>query len=86
MSEGDSGLYWRVLVRVAYLIGGVDALAAFLKVPYTHLKLWIWIEGRAPVPKDVFLRCVDYLLDHRQSYFGTSPFPPLDLDEKGEGS
>jgi hypothetical protein len=84
VSERDSGLYRRVLVRVAYLIGGVDALAAFLEVPYTHLKLWI--HGRAPVPPHVFLRCVDYLLDHHQSYLGTSPFPPLDSDEKGEGT
>jgi hypothetical protein len=23
-----------------------------------------WVEGLAPVPTHVFLRCVDYLLDH----------------------
>jgi hypothetical protein len=84
MSEGDSSLYWRVLVRAAHLLGGADALATRLEVPHTHLQLWI--QGRAPVPTDVFLRCVDYLLEHHQSYLGTSPFPPLDSDEKGEGS
>jgi hypothetical protein len=84
VSEEDLGLYTRVLVRVAHLLGGADALATRLEVSHTHLQLWI--QGRAPVPTDVFLRCVDYLLEHHQSYLGTSPFPPFDSDEKDEGS
>jgi DNA-binding transcriptional regulator YdaS (Cro superfamily) len=58
-------LHRRVLVRAANLIGGGEALAAFLHVPAAHVRMWI--HGAAPVPTHVFLRCVDYVLDQQFS-------------------
>lgn len=55
--------YRRIVARVVILQGGVERLAVLLGVSsslVTH-----WVEGRAPIAPDVFLRCVDLLLEHQ---------------------
>ena len=56
--------YRRVVERVAVLRGGAEQLAVLLRVSPSLVSRWV--EGLAPVPPDVFLRCVDYLLDDPQ--------------------
>ena len=51
----------RVLERTAASLGGPDKLALYLKLPPVHIK--VWLQDAAPVPPNVFLACVDYLLD-----------------------
>lgn len=54
--------YRRIVARVALFEGGTDRLAILLGVS-SGLVLQ-WIQGLAPIPPAMFLRCVDYLLDH----------------------
>ena len=51
--------YRRVLARVAAVEGSVEQLAARLDVSSTLVTRWI--EGRVPVPVEIFLKCVDLL-------------------------
>lgn len=55
--------YRRVVARVALLQGGVERLAGRLDVSSSLVTRWV--EGLAPIPPDVFLRCVDLLLEHQ---------------------
>ena len=60
-------VYRRVLAQVAALKGGAQRLADLLGVSSTLVTRWI--EGRVPVPVDIFLKCVDLLnqpVDHRR--------------------
>jgi hypothetical protein len=67
----DKVVHQRVVARVA-LLQGEKQLAVLLGVPSSHVARWV--EGLAPVPTDVFLRCCDYLAEHDQ--------PPADESEK----
>lgn len=66
--EGGVGVenesYRRVLARVAILEGGIERLAVHLGVSSSLVTQWI--EGLTPIPPDIFLRCVDLLLEHHQ--------------------
>jgi DNA-binding transcriptional regulator YdaS (Cro superfamily) len=53
-------IHLRTVQRAAEVLGGIEALQGHLGVPMTHLSLWL--EGTAPVPTEVFLRCVDVVL------------------------
>jgi hypothetical protein len=50
-------VYTRVLKRAARILGGEDQLKAFLKVPATHLN--IWLSGAVRPPTEIFLKVVD---------------------------
>jgi hypothetical protein len=52
----------RALQRALELTGGVEPLAAYLKVPVSAVRFWV--NGSSPLPGDVFLRIVDLVLDH----------------------
>jgi hypothetical protein len=54
-------LYTRVLEQTATTLGGQEALAVFLNVAPALVEKWM--TGAAPIPQDVFLACVDHLLD-----------------------
>lgn len=54
-------VYLYALQRAAEILGGEDALAARLRIPSQHLRLWT--RGYAPVPPDIFLRVVDILVE-----------------------
>lgn len=58
----DRVAYQRVLARVAILESGVERLGVLVGVSGSLVARWI--QGEAPVPHDVFLRCVHVLLDH----------------------
>jgi DNA-binding transcriptional regulator YdaS (Cro superfamily) len=57
----DRVVHRRVLARAAILEGGAERLAVLLGVSSGLVARWI--EGREPVPRDVFMRCVGYLLN-----------------------
>ena len=54
-------VYIRAIQRAAQILGGGDALAARLRVPRQHLR--VWTNGHAPVPPNIFLRVVDILVE-----------------------
>jgi hypothetical protein len=58
----ENEAYRRVVARVAILEGGIERLAVLLGVSSSLVTRWI--QGLAPIPADISLRCVDYLLDH----------------------
>ena len=51
----------RALHRAATVIGGLQALAAHLKVSDAHIREWMFDVGSPP--NGVFLRVIDLLLD-----------------------
>jgi hypothetical protein len=53
-------VYTRVLHRACQVVGGVEALAARLRVPTTSL--YRWLEGESEPPVAVFLKAVDLVL------------------------
>jgi len=53
-------VYTRVLHRACQILGGVDQLAAHLKVSRTMLHRWL--EGEGNPPPSVFLKAVDLIL------------------------
>jgi hypothetical protein len=55
-------VHTRVLRRAAEILGGFEALRAFLQVP-GHI-LVEWTQGVARAPNDVFLKVVDLLAEH----------------------
>lgn len=57
-------VHTRALQRAAEMLGGTDALCAFLAVPRRRLELWM--SGQIGLPGDVFLQVVDILLEHPQ--------------------
>jgi hypothetical protein len=60
-------VYRRVLARVAALNDGAARVAHLLGVSSTLVTRWI--EGRVPMPVDIFLKCVDLLhheVNHRR--------------------
>jgi len=56
-------VYSRALERAAEILGGTDALRAYLDV--STVELSAWISGEAKPPDRVFLRVAD-LLSERQ--------------------
>lgn len=52
-------VYVDALARAAEVLGGAEALRAYLDVPMNALVLWI--QGFARPPDDVFLRVVELL-------------------------
>lgn len=50
-------VHTRVLHRACQLVGGVEALAARLRVPVPTL--FRWLDGEAEPPTPVFLKAVD---------------------------
>jgi hypothetical protein len=73
--EQQKQAYRRIVARVALLTGGLERLAVTLGVPTGVVSQWI--QGLAPVPPDMFLRCVDLLLDHE---LPTDPARPSQRD------
>lgn len=71
-SSGGGGVeqqaYRRIVARVALLEGGTERLAVLLGVSSGLVSQWI--QGLAPLPPDMLLRCVDYLLDQLPSDLG----------------
>ena len=53
-------IHSRTVQRAAEILGGSVALKRHLGVPMTRVSLWM--HGNAPVPTDIFLRCVDIVL------------------------
>jgi hypothetical protein len=53
-------VYTRVLHRACQILGGVDALAAHLRV--SSLLVHKWLEGEDVPPANVFLNAVDLVL------------------------
>ena len=53
-------VYTRVLHRACQILGGVEQLAAHLKVSQTMLHRWL--EGEDNPPSGVFLKAVDLIL------------------------
>ena len=53
-------VYTRVLHRACQILGGVEQLAAYLKVSRTMLHRWL--EGEDNPPSSVFLKAVDLIL------------------------
>ena len=53
-------VYTRVLHRACQIAGGVEPLAARLRVPIATL--YRWLEGEAHPPASVFLKAVDIVL------------------------
>jgi hypothetical protein len=53
----------RTVRRAAEIVGGVEGLAAELEVRDEFIKKWM--EGRLPVPQEIFLRCVDIVNAHQ---------------------
>jgi hypothetical protein len=66
--QAAQAIHLRTVQRAAEMLGGSVALKRHLGVPMTHVSLWL--QGMAPVPPDIFLRCVDIVLP-----------PVLPLDE-----
>ena len=59
MSHSQS-VYMRTLARAAEVIGGFEALAAYLDVRPIYLHAWM--NGTLETPTDVFLKVVDLLM------------------------
>ena len=53
-------VYTKVLHRACQITGGVDKLAARLRVPVATL--YRWLDGEAEPPVPVFLRAVDIVM------------------------
>ena len=53
-------VYTRVLHRACQIIGGVEPLAARLRVPVATL--YRWLDGEAEPPSPVFLKAVDIVM------------------------
>ena len=53
-------VYTRVLHRACQIIGGVEPLAARLRVPVATL--YRWLDGEAEPPTPVFLKAVDIVM------------------------
>lgn len=53
-------VYTRVLHRACQIAGGVERLAARLRVPVTTM--YRWLDGEADPPTPVFLKAVDIVL------------------------
>jgi hypothetical protein len=53
-------VYTRVLHRACQMLGGVEALAARLRVPVPTL--YRWLDGEADPPTSIFLKAVDIVL------------------------
>ncbi|HEY2337227.1 MAG TPA: GAF domain-containing protein [Burkholderiales bacterium] len=54
-------VHTKALQRAAEILGGKDQLREYLRVPASHLTLWL--SGAEKPPLDVFLRVVDLLSD-----------------------
>jgi len=61
---GTRDTYHRTLVRACALAGDETALARALRVPLPAMV--DWLLGHQPVPDDVFLRAVDFVLTHHK--------------------
>ncbi len=59
----SQSVYVRTLVRAAEVMGGFEALAAYLDVRPIHLHAWM--NGTRETPADVFLKVVDFLMYER---------------------
>jgi hypothetical protein len=53
-------VYTRVLHRACQMVGGVEPLAARLRVPVPTL--YRWLDGEAEPPAPVFLKAVDIVM------------------------
>ena len=53
--------YARLLARAAELLGGSEQLRGYLGVSRTQLAFWM--QGRAKLPDNVFLRIADLILE-----------------------
>jgi hypothetical protein len=53
-------VYTRVLHRACQIVGGVEPLAARLRVPVTTL--YRWLDGEAEPPAKIFLKAVDIVM------------------------
>jgi hypothetical protein len=77
-------LYIRVLRQAATTLGDGHALAVFLNV--APAKLEGWLSGAEPVPQDVFLVCVDHLLDWEFAFARDQLFGETQDTRKSEDS
>lgn len=53
-------VYTRVLHRACQIVGGIEKLAARLRVP--AVMLFRWLDGEAEPPTPVFLQAVDIVM------------------------
>ena len=56
-------VYARTVRRAAEIVGGVKELATRLNVPLDDM--WCWTQGIRPIPRDIFLRAVDIVVDDK---------------------
>lgn len=80
-----SSVHSRALRKAAELAGGLDKLARRLRVKSPELL--DWMNGKAEVPTDVFLKTVDLLLDEMPVPPGSDPGdPPSPRESAGDSS
>ena len=68
-SSSRATVYTRTLQRACEVLGGVEQLAAHLRVPASSLAHWI--EGKEDPPLHVFLAAVDVVLLGAERSAGT---------------
>lgn len=63
-----STVYIRTVSRAAEIAGGIGQLGLRWRVPLELLMSWL--EGRIPIPEDIFLRAVDIVIAHEIDEIG----------------
>ena len=58
-------MYSHALRRAAEILGGAEALRAYLDVSMVQLR--VWMQGHTKPPDSVFLKIVDLLSEHHKS-------------------
>lgn len=65
-SDDSATLKANTLIRAAEILGGLDALSAYLSVPRGDLLAWMAGAGEPPLPS--FLLAVDVVLEDSEIY------------------
>jgi hypothetical protein len=65
-SFNSATLKANTLIRAAEILGGLDALSAYLSVPRATLLAWMAGVGEPPLPP--FLLAVDVVLEDSETY------------------
>jgi hypothetical protein len=76
-----ASVYSRALLKATDLVGGREQLAKLLHVPKADLDSWIADEAK--LPRDIFLRIVDLILDETAPVADAGPQEPHPRDAAG---
>jgi hypothetical protein len=81
-----TAIHKRALQRAIELAGGVEPLAAHLKLPPTAIRFWL--NASSPLPDGIFLKLVDLLLDHSTTELQppTKAGAPVRRSERGDSA